>query len=258
MTQTSAARAASGAEEIRFMAVNSSIPSKGAPTRSARLRTSTTGGGIVISSLSIGANLDAKSGRRRGVPSDALVPADLIERRIFLVRGHKVMLDSDLADLYQVLTKRLNEQVRRNAERFPDDFMFKLTLEEVTNLMSQFATSSSTHGGRRKPAFAFTEHGVAMLSSVLRSERAVQVDIAIMRAFTRLRGHLAGHADLVRKLDDLEKRYDNQFRIRIRRDPAIDRTTCGRDEEKDRLPDGKRLLITVPGFTGAQSRSDTR
>jgi hypothetical protein len=157
--------------------------------------------------------LTPKSGIRKGVPSDAFLPAELIERRIFLVRGHKVMLDSDLADLYQVLTKRLNEQVRRNAGRFPDDFMFKLTLEEVTNLMSQFATSSLGHGGRRKPAFAFTEHGVAMLSSVLRSQRAVQVNIAIMRAFTRLREMLAGHADLVRKLDDLEQKYDNQFRI---------------------------------------------
>jgi hypothetical protein len=210
MTHTSAARAA---EEIRFMAVNSSIPYKGAPTSSTWLRTTTTCGGIVISSPSIGANLAAKAGRRKGAPSDALVPVDLIERRIFLLRGHKVMLDSDLADLYQVLTKRLNEQVRRNAERFPDDFMFKLTLEEVTNLMSQFATSSLSHGGRRKPALAFTEHGVAMLSSVLRSERAVQVNIAIMRAFTRLREMLTGHGDLVRKLDALEKKYDNQFRI---------------------------------------------
>jgi hypothetical protein len=109
----------------------------------------TTRGGIVMSYLWIGANLAPKSGIRKGVPSDAFLPAELIERRIFLVRGHKVMLDSDLADLYQVLTKRLNEQVRRNAGRFPDDFMFKLTLEEVTNLMSQFATSSLGHGGRK-------------------------------------------------------------------------------------------------------------
>jgi hypothetical protein len=135
-----------------------------------------------------------------------------IERRIFLVREHKVMLDSDLANLYGVSTGRLNEQVRRNLDRFPDDFMFQLTAEETTNLISQFAISSSGHGGRRRRALVFTEHGVAMLSSVLRSKRAVQVNIAIMRAFSRLRELLATHVDLARKLDDLERKYDDQFR----------------------------------------------
>lgn len=123
------------------------------------------------------------------------------------------MLDSDLASLYDVPTGRLNEQVRRNPDRFPDDFMFELTADETASLISQIAISSSTHGGRRKPALVFTEHGVAMLSSVLRSERAVQVNIAIMRTFSRLRELLATHTDLARKLDDLEQKYDHQFKV---------------------------------------------
>jgi len=121
------------------------------------------------------------------------------------------MLDSDLAGLYELPLKRLNQQVRRNRERFPEDFMFELSKEEHANLRSQFATSRSW-GGRRTAPLAFTEQGVAMLSSVLHSPRAVRVNIEIMRAFVRLRRMLQGNADLARKLDALESKYDGQFR----------------------------------------------
>jgi len=122
------------------------------------------------------------------------------------------MLDADLAELYDVSTKRLNEQVKRNRDRFPEDFMFALTEEEAGTLRSQFATSSSW-GGRRYLPLAFTQEGVAMLSSVLRSRRAVQVNIAIMRAFVKLREMLASNRDLARRLDEMEKKYDTQFKV---------------------------------------------
>src|SRR5579872_2412155 len=126
-----------------------------------------------------------------------IVPVELIERRIYLIRGCKVMLDSDLAALYEVPTKRINEAVRRNLDRFPPDFMFQLSPEEIEPILrSQIATSSSGHGGRRRPPYAFTEHGVAMLSSVLSSKRAVALNILIIRAFVRLREYLATHQDL--------------------------------------------------------------
>jgi hypothetical protein len=123
------------------------------------------------------------------------------------------MLDADLAVLYGVSTKRLNEQVRRNRSRFPDDFMFQLTGEEVRSLRSQFATSKPGRGGRRYAPLVFTEQGIAMLSTVLNSERAIQVNIEIMRAFVRLREMIATHRDLARKLEALEKRYDAQFKV---------------------------------------------
>lgn len=126
-----------------------------------------------------------------------------IERRILILRGQRVMLDADLAKLYGVATRRLNEQVRRNQERFPDDFAFELTRQEFTNLMSQSATSSLPHGGRRKLPWAFTEQGVAMLSTVLRSPTAVKVNIEIMRAFVRLRRLLATPGELVAQLQQL-------------------------------------------------------
>jgi len=140
-----------------------------------------------------------------------IIPAERIEGLILQLRGQKVMLSDDLADLYEVEPKVLMQAVKRNAERFPDDFMFQLTPQEVANLKSQFVTSS--WGGRRKPPYAFTEQGVAMLSSVLRSPRAIQVNIAIMRSFARLRHILSSHADLARKLEDLEQKYDKQFRV---------------------------------------------
>lgn len=140
------------------------------------------------------------------------VTIERIERSIPLLRGYKVILDSDIARLYGVSTKRLNEQIRRNIDRFPADFMFQLTNQEVVHLRSQFATSSMG-GGRRNAPLAFTEQGVAMLSSVLGSERAIRINIEIMRAFVRLRGLISTHKDLARKLDELEKKYDAQFRV---------------------------------------------
>lgn len=149
--------------------------------------------------------------KKKTSPS-ALIPAERIERAILLVRGQKVLLDSDLAELYGVEPKALTRAVRRNSDRFPSDFMFRLSDEEFANLRCQFGTSSAW-GGRRYAPYAFTEQGVAMLSSVLRSERAVAVNIEIMRAFVRLREILASHADLARRLDELERKYDAQFRV---------------------------------------------
>ena len=135
-----------------------------------------------------------------------IVPVEIIERKIHLIRGCKIMLDNDLADLYGVPTKVLNQAIRRNLDRFPADFMFRLTSEELENcLRSQIVTSNVGRGGRRYPPFAFTEHGVAMLSSVLTSKRAVALNILIIRAFVRLREYLATHQDLARKLEDVER-----------------------------------------------------
>jgi hypothetical protein len=142
----------------------------------------------------------------------SLIPVERIEQAILLIRSQKVMLDADLAALYEVQTKQLVRAVKRNVSRFPIDFMFQLTEDEFENLRCQIGTSSQW-GGRRYPPYAFTEQGVAMLSSVLRSERAVQVNIEIMRAFVRLRRILASHADLARKLESLERKYDTQFKV---------------------------------------------
>ena len=141
-----------------------------------------------------------------------LIPLKTIERRIYVMRDQKVMLDRDLAELYDVTTGRLNEQVKRNLARFPDDFAFQLSQEEFEILISQNAISSSGHGGRRKLPWAFTEHGILMLSSVLRSERAVQVNIAIMRAFVKMREVMLSHKELARRLDEMELKYDSQFK----------------------------------------------
>ena len=140
------------------------------------------------------------------------LPMERVEDRILSIRGHRVMLDADLAELYGVPTKRLNEAVRRNAARFPEDFMFQLTADEAEILRSQFATSNG-RGGRRYIPYAFTELGVAMLSSVLNSERAVLVNIAIMRAFVRLREMAASHKDVLLRLDEMEGKYDRQFKV---------------------------------------------
>lgn len=142
------------------------------------------------------------------------IPTERIARSIVVVREHKVMLDSDLAKLYGVTTKRLNEQVRRNKDRFPPDFMFQLNAEEADALRSHFATLEAGRGRHRKYApYVFTEQGVAMLSSVLKSKRAVQVNIAIMRAFVELRQVLASNAVLARKVADMEQKYDGQFQV---------------------------------------------
>jgi len=142
------------------------------------------------------------------------IPDDIVISKIYLVRNHKVMLDDDLAELYQVETRRLNERVKRNIDRFPKDFMFQLTKAEWQNLKSQNATSS--WGGRRKKPFAFTEHGVLMLSSVLNSERAIQVNIQIMRIYSKLREMLMANKDILLKLEKLEKSvisHDQDIRI---------------------------------------------
>jgi hypothetical protein len=131
-----------------------------------------------------------------------------IESAIYLLRGQRVMLDSDLAAIYRVTTKRLNEQLRRNRNRFPDDFAFQLTTEEFRNLKSQIATSSG-HGGRRKLPWAFTEHGAIMLASVLNSDIAVQASIRVVRAFVRLRQMVAANAQLAARLEELECRLDS-------------------------------------------------
>jgi len=145
-----------------------------------------------------------------GKTPPSLLPAERIERSILLLRGEKVILDKDIAALYGVETRALVQAMKRNQDRFPSDFMMQLTAEEVENLRSQSVISS--WGGRRYRPYAFTEQGVAMLSSVLRSERAVRVNIEIMRVFVRLRQVMSTQADLVRRLDELEQRYDGQFK----------------------------------------------
>ncbi len=142
----------------------------------------------------------------------SIIVPERIERTILRARGQKVILDSDLAILYRVETKNLLKAVRRNVLRFPTDFMFQLTQDEFDNLRYQVSTAKG-RGGRRSLPYAFTEQGVAMLSSVLKSPRAVQVNIGIMRAFVKLRQMLASNDDLRRKLLALERKYDSQFRI---------------------------------------------
>ena len=148
--------------------------------------------------------------------SNALIKirTERIERAIHLIRGEKVMLDRDLAELYEVTTKALNQAVKRNQDRFPQDFMFQITSDELDQLnRSQSVTGSQKHRDPRFRPFAFTEQGVAMLSSVLRSKRAVAVNVEIMRAFVRLRAMLASNAQLAKKIEALEQKYDSQFKV---------------------------------------------
>ncbi|MBI3585260.1 MAG: ORF6N domain-containing protein [Nitrospinae bacterium] len=143
---------------------------------------------------------------------EIMIQQEVIEREIYIIRGHKVMLSTDLAELYEVEPRVLVQAVKRNIDRFPPDFMFQLNDTEFYNLKSQIVISS-WGGLRRANPYAFTEQGVAMLSSILRSKRAIQVNIAIMRAFVKLREMLAAHKDLARKLNAMEKKYDSQFKI---------------------------------------------
>ncbi|MBI5678246.1 MAG: ORF6N domain-containing protein [Planctomycetes bacterium] len=143
----------------------------------------------------------------------ALLPQETIESKIFFLRGKRVMLDRDLAILYGVETRALNQAVRRNMRRFPEDFMFQLTKEEMESWKSQIVISNREKMGLRRRPYAFTEQGVAMLSSVLNSDRAIQVNIQIMRTFTKLREMLMAHKDLKRKIEDMEKKYYYQFKI---------------------------------------------
>ena len=135
-----------------------------------------------------------------------------IESLIYIIRDERVMLDQDLAELYQVETKALVQAVQRNAKRFPPDFMFQLSFHEFTALRSQIVTSKG-RGGRRTAPYAFTEHGVAMLSSVLRSERAAEINIEVIRAFVKLRQLVASNSELANRLNHLEQRYDSQFKV---------------------------------------------
>src|SRR5262245_21999433 len=176
--------------------------------------------------------------------SKAALTAEVIEQKIYLIRGHKVIFDTDLAELYGVTTGNLNLAVRRNPKRFPQDFMFQLSGQETRSLLLQNARAKG-RGGRRTPPYAFTEQGVAMLSSVLNSERAIEVNIAIMRAFVRLRAMLASHADLARRLEKLEQKYDEQFTevfeaIREMMTP-------------EPVPPARRI-----GFAGKQERADKK
>jgi phage regulator Rha-like protein len=136
------------------------------------------------------------------------IPVEQIQQLILLIRGKRVMLDSDLAKLYGVSTKRLNEQVKRNRDRFPEDFMFQLNSTEANNLRSQFATSKEGRGGRRYLPFAFTEHGAIMLASVLSTPRAIEVSVFVVRAFVKLREILAAHRNLANKLAELEGKIE--------------------------------------------------
>ena len=153
-----------------------------------------------------------KRGSEVGESRAFIIPVERIQSRILLLRGQKVILDSDLARLYGVATGRLNEQVKRNAERFPTDFMFRLTREEFDALMSQIATSNAGRGGRRTLPYAFTEHGAIMAASVLNSPQAVRTSVFVVRAFVRLRQTLASNSQLAARLEGLEKAVDGHGR----------------------------------------------
>lgn len=142
----------------------------------------------------------------------SIIPTERIERKIYLIQGQKVMLDSDLSSLYKVETKYLVRAVKRNSNRFPTDFAFQLSDQEVESLRCQIGTSNQGRGGRRYRPWVFTEHGILMLSSVLRNERAALVNVQIMRSFVKLRQMVASHEYLIQRLDDLEERYDRNFR----------------------------------------------
>lgn len=147
-----------------------------------------------------------------------LVKEHNVDSRIYRIRGQQVMIDSDLADLYQVTTAQLNQQVKRNISRFPDDFMFQLSMKEWSILISQFVISKRGRGGRRKLPLVFTEQGIAMLSSVLRGELAAQVNIAIMRAFVKIRHALLAHQSIARRVDELEGKvtmHDTDIRLLV-------------------------------------------
>lgn len=171
-------------------------------------------------------------GSSKESPTKLLVPQELIENKILLLRDKKVMLDRDLAILYKVETRVLNQAVRRNIERFPEDFMFQLTKEEMKNWTSQFVMSNSEKMGLRRKPYAFTEQGVAMLSSVLNSKVAIQVNIQIMRTFTRLKEIIMTHKDLQRKIEDMERKYDQQFKVVF---DAIKQLLCPIEKPKGQI-----------------------
>lgn len=178
-----------------------------------------------------------------------LIPVEIIESKIYLFRGHKVMLDRELAELYMVPTRVLLQAVKRNIQCFPEDFMFQLDNDEFMNLRSQIVTSSSGHGGRRYLPYVFTEQGVAMLSSVLNSERAVQVNIAIMRTFVKLRQMLSSNAEMARKLEALKRNMTRNLRLSLMRSASLwRRLSRKRNEIRDflrSLPQGEDYMPTI-------------
>ena len=143
--------------------------------------------------------------------NESLIPRERIEQKIYVIRGERVILDRDLADIYGVTTKRLNEQVKRNIKRFPEDFMFQLTTDELEEMRSQIATASKRNV--RFPPYVFTEHGAIMAANVLSSERAVEASVQVIRAFVKLRQMLTSNAELSKKVEALEKKYDTQFKV---------------------------------------------
>ena len=182
--------------------------------------------------------MEPQTGALTQMPSqNAIIPTALISQKIFFVRGTRVMLDADLARLYAVATKNLNKAVKRNASRFPSDFMFQLSPKELQSLGFQSGTSKSGRGGRRYAPYAFTEQGVAMLSSVLRSSRAVHVNVAIMRTFVRLREMLATHEELRRKIDAMESGTTRDFKPFLRRFAGCWKRRFQRRKRLDFTPD---------------------
>ncbi len=171
--------------------------------------------------------------------SESIVPLERIEGMIYFLRNKKVMLDEDLAKLYGVKTKRLNEQLRRNKDRFPEDFVFQLTDEEWNTLKSQFATSSSDWGGRRKLPMAFTEHGVAMAANLLKSKRAIKVSVEIVRAFIRMRQVLASHKEISKGLAELKSfllKHSNQTNREFKRVwDVIEKLAKPMDKERKKI-----------------------
>jgi len=163
-----------------------------------------------------------------------MIAIDTIQNRILFIRGQRVMMDYDLAALYGVTTARLNEQVRRNAERFPADFMFQLGKQEFAALMSQIATSNAGRGGRRKLPYAFTEHGAIMAASILSSQRAVEVSLYVVRAFVRLRELLSSNKELAKKLDELERKLSSHDRTIVQLVNAIRDLMAPPDPKKKR------------------------
>lgn len=174
---------------------------------------------------------------------DSMIPVETIQKAIYLIRGQNIILDRDLAAMYGVPTKALKQAVRRNALRFPSDFMFVLSREEFADWRSQFVTSNDDRMGLRYAPMAFTEQGVAMLSSVLNSERAIQVNIAIIRTFTQMRQMIASHVEFARKLAELEKKYDAQFRVVF---DAIRQLM--KPPDKPRRPIGFNVREKRPGY----------
>ena len=181
-----------------------------------------------------------------------IVPVDYIERRIHLVRAQKIILDSDLATLYKVTTGNLNLAVKRNRTRFPRDFMFQLTKEESASLLLQSARAKRGHGGRRTPPYAFTELGVAMLSSVLNSERAVQINILVMRAFVRLRTLLTANKELAQHLDEVEARFTRQLSKHDQKISSHEQAITGIFNTLRKLMDPPR--VRAIGFTADLSK----